>query len=183
MNPVQMVTIVRVDAMQMFRILMVCMGNICRSPTAEGVVRAAIQKAGLADKVEIDSAGTHGYHVGEPPDPRTQRAALARGYDLSQMRARRVAPQDFEYFDLVLAMDRSNLDNLQRVARPEQHDHIRLFMDYAHNFDDDEVPDPFYGLGHSFDLVLDMAEDAAEGLVAELKTRFSSAERRQRRAS
>lgn len=154
-----------------YRVLMVCMGNICRSPTAEGVLRATLEKAGLADKVEVDSAGTHGYHVGEAPDPRTQRAALARGYDLSQMRARRVAPKDLDYFDLILAMDRSNLDNLQRLASPEKQARLGLFMDYAHNFDDDEVPDPFYGLGHSFDLVLDMVEDAAAGLTEQLKAR------------
>lgn len=152
-----------------YRVLLVCMGNICRSPTAEGVLRHFIKVNKLGDKVEVDSAGTHGYHVGEPPDARTQRAAAARGYDLSQLRARKVARQDLDYFDLILAMDRSNLDALRRMADPEQQDRIRLFMDYARNFDDDEVPDPYYGLGHGFDLVLDMVEDAALGLVDEIK--------------
>lgn len=152
-----------------FRILLVCMGNICRSPTAEGVLRHYLRINSLGDKVEVDSAGTHGYHVGEAPDQRTQRAALARGYDLSQLRARKVAPQDIDYFDLILAMDRNNLDNLRRLARPEAHPRLKLFMDYANNFDDDEVPDPYYGLGHGFDLVLDMVEDASRGLVEELK--------------
>jgi protein-tyrosine phosphatase len=155
-----------------YRVLLVCMGNICRSPTAEGVVRAYIKNNGLGNIVEVDSAGTHGYHVGEAPDSRTQRAALARGYNLSQLRARKVARQDLDYFDLILAMDKSNLDNLRRMSPPEMHDRIRLFMDYARNFDDDEVPDPYYGLGHGFDLVLDMVEDAAQGLVDDLKEKL-----------
>ncbi len=148
-----------------YRVLLVCMGNICRSPTAEVVLRHFIRINKLGDKVEIDSAGTHGYHVGEAPDSRTQRAASARGYDLSQLRARKVAMQDLDYFDLILAMDRSNLDNLQRMATPEQLSKIQLLMDYARNFEDEEVPDPYYGLGHGFDLVLDMVEDAAQGVV------------------
>jgi protein-tyrosine phosphatase len=155
-----------------YRVLLVCMGNICRSPTAEGVVRSYIKNNGLGDVVEVDSAGTHGYHVGEAPDSRTQRAAMARGYNLTQLRARKVARQDLDYFDLILAMDKSNLDNLRRMSPPEMHDRIRLFMDYARNFDDDEVPDPYYGLGHGFDLVLDMVEDAAQGLVDDLKKKL-----------
>ena len=157
-----------------YRVLLVCMGNICRSPTAEGVLRHFIKINGLGDKVEVDSAGTHGYHVGEAPDQRTQRAASARGYNLSQLRARKVACQDLDYFDLILAMDKSNLDNLRRMAPPEVHDRIKLFMDYAKKFDDDEVPDPYYGLGHGFDLVLDMVEDAAQGLVEEIKKKIDS---------
>lgn len=156
----------------MMRILLVCMGNICRSPTAEGVLRQFIRQHGLGDKVEVDSAGTHGYHVGEAPDSRTQRAAAARGYDLSQLRARKVVRQDLDYFDLILAMDKSNLDNLMRMADPEQRKRIRLFMDYARNFDDKEVPDPYYGLGHGFDLVLDMVEDASLGLIDEIKQQY-----------
>ena len=152
-----------------YRVLLVCMGNICRSPTAEGVLRHFIKINGLGDKVEVDSAGTHGYHVGEAPVQRTQRAASARGYNLSQLRARKVARQDLDYFDLILAMDKSNLDNLQRMAMPEQQDKIKLFMDFARNFDDDEVPDPYYGLGHGFDLVLDMVEDASQGLVEDIR--------------
>jgi protein-tyrosine phosphatase len=155
-----------------YRVLLVCMGNICRSPTAEGVLRQYVKLNGLGDKVEVDSAGTHGYHVGEAPDQRTQRAASVRGYNLSQLRARKVARQDLDYFDLILAMDKSNLDNLQRMAMPEQLPKIKLFMDFAHNFDDDEVPDPYYGLGHGFDLVLDMVEDAAQGLVDEIRKKL-----------
>jgi len=126
----------------------------------------------LGDKVEVDSAGTHGYHVGEAPDSRTQRAAAVRGYNLSQLRARKVARQDLDYFDLILAMDKSNLDNLRRLATPEQQERIKLFMDYARSFDDDEVPDPYYGLGHGFDLVLDMVEDASLGLIEEIKKKL-----------
>jgi protein-tyrosine phosphatase len=155
-----------------YRVLLVCMGNICRSPTAEGVLRQFIKINKLGDVVEVDSAGTHGYHVGEAPDSRTQRAAAIRGYNLSQLRARKVARQDLDYFDLILAMDKSNLDNLQRLASPEQQNRIRLFMEYARNFDDNEVPDPYYGLGHGFDLVLDMVEDASLGLIDEIKLKL-----------
>ena len=158
-----------------FRVLLVCMGNICRSPTAEGVLRHFIKINNLGGKVEVDSAGTHGYHVGEAPDSRTQRAAAVRGYNLSQLRARKVARQDLDYFDLILAMDKSNFDNLQRMAAPEQQERIKLFMEYARNFDDDEVPDPYYGLGHGFDLVLDMVEDASLGLVDEIKQKLGRA--------
>jgi len=158
-----------------FRVLLVCMGNICRSPTAEGVLRHFIKINNLGDKVEVDSAGTHGYHVGEAPDSRTQRAAAVRGYNLSQLRARKVARQDLDYFDLILAMDKSNFDNLQRMAGPGQQERIKLFMEYARNFDDDEVPDPYYGLGHGFDLVLDMVEDASLGLVDEIKQKLGRA--------
>jgi len=156
-----------------YRVLFVCMGNICRSPTAEGVLRQFIRQNNLGDKVEVDSAGTHGYHVGEAPDSRTQRAAAVRGYNLSQLRARKVARQDLDYFDLVLAMDKNNLDNLQRLASPEQQEKIRLFMDFSKNFDDNEVPDPYYGLGHGFDLVLDMVEDAAQGLIEDIKDKLA----------
>jgi protein-tyrosine phosphatase len=148
------------------------MGNICRSPTAEGVLKAFIERNQLSDLVEIDSAGTHGYHVGEAPDGRTQRAAAVRGFDLSQLRARKVARQDLDYFDLILAMDKTNLDNLQRIASPDQKNKLKLFMGYSKNYDDDEVPDPYYGLGYGFDLVLDMVEDASQGLIDDLKSRL-----------
>jgi protein-tyrosine phosphatase len=156
------------------KVLFVCMGNICRSPTAEGVLRKILEQTdrSLSNRVEIDSAGTHGYHVGEAPDSRTQRAADMRGYDLSQIRARKVAAQDLDYFDLVVAMDKSNLDNLKRLARPDQLVKIKLFMDFAENYDDCEVPDPYYGLGHGFDLVIDMVEDASRGLIKELQSNF-----------
>jgi protein-tyrosine phosphatase len=159
----------------MIKVLFVCMGNICRSPTAEGVFRHLLREQGLEGRVEVDSAGTHGYHVGESPDPRTQRAAAARGYDLSDIRARKVAPEDLEYFDLVLAMDQNNMEVLRRMCPPELASRLQLFMNYAKNFDDDEVPDPFYGLGHGFDLVIDMVEDASSGLIKALREKLPAA--------
>ena len=149
----------------MTRILFVCMGNICRSPTAEGVTSKILINNRLESTIKVDSAGTHGYHVGEPPDPRTREAAMKRGIDLSGLRARKVVPEDFERFDLLLAMDRDNLALLKRGARPEHHAKLGLFMSYASRFDTDEVPDPYYGGEQGFELVLDMAEDAARGLI------------------
>jgi protein-tyrosine phosphatase len=118
--------------------------------------------------LKVDSAGTHDYHIGEPPDPRTCQAALRRGIDLSGLRARQVCPEDFERFDLVLAMDRANLAHLKRGSRPEYHAKLGLFMAYAEAFEEDEVPDPYYGGEKGFERVLDMAEDAARGLIATL---------------
>jgi protein-tyrosine phosphatase len=147
------------------------MGNICRSPTAEGVARKILLNNRLNTVVKVNSAGTHGYHIGEPPDPRTVAAALRRGIDLSGLRARKVVPQDFEEFDLLLAMDRDNLNLLKRGARPEYHAKLGLFMSYASRFDTDEVPDPYYGGEQGFELVLDMAEDAASGLIEALQNK------------
>jgi len=158
-----------------FRILCVCMSNVCRSPTAEAVLRQLIEKNGLGDRIEVCSAGTHGYRVGDASDANSQRVASARGYDLSQIRARRIGWQDLEYFDLILAMDRTNLYNLRRMATEEQLMRIRLMMDYATRFTEDEVPDPYLTLGGRFELVLDMIEDAASGLVEELKRQFDPA--------
>ncbi|MBL8428494.1 MAG: low molecular weight phosphotyrosine protein phosphatase [Dechloromonas sp.] len=155
-----------------FRILCVCMSNVCRSPTAEAVLRKLLERNGLADSVEVCSAGTHGYRAGDACDPNSQRVAAARGYDLSQIRARRIGWQDLEYFDLILAMDRSNLSNLRRMATEDQLMRIRLIMDYATRFSEDEVPDPYLTLGERFERVLDMIEDAAGGLVDELKRQF-----------
>lgn len=153
----------------MTRILFVCMGNICRSPTAEGVTSKILINNRLESIIKVDSAGTHGYHIGEPPDPRTREAAMKRGIDLSGLRARKVVPEDFERFDLLLAMDRDNLALLKRGARPEHHAKLGLFMSYASRFDTDEVPDPYYGGEQGFELVLDMAEDAARGLIEALR--------------
>ncbi len=154
----------------MSRILFVCMGNICRSPTAKGVVYNIIQNNGIGHLIKVDSAGTHGYHIGEPPDPRTCEAALRRGIDLSGYRARKVVPGDFERFDLLLAMDRDNLALLQRGARPEYQAKLGLFMNYASRFDAEEVPDPYYGGEQGFELVLDMVEDAGQGLIRALRS-------------
>lgn len=155
-----------------FRILCVCMSNVCRSPTAEAVLRKLIEKNGLATRIEVCSAGTHGYRAGDCCDANSQRVASAKGYDLSQIRARRIGWQDLEYFDLILAMDRNNLYNLRRLATEEQLMRIRLVMDYATHFTEDEVPDPYLTLGGRFELVLNMIEDAANGLIDEMTRQF-----------
>jgi len=151
------------------RILFFCMGNICRSPTAEGVMRAKLKAAGL--DVEVDSAGTHGYHVGAPPDERSQEHALKRGYDLSSLRARKLIAQDFERFDLVLAMDDDNLANAERLCPPSQRHRLKLLMDYAPQAGKRHVPDPYYGGAAGFDEVLDLVEAACDGLIASLSKR------------
>ncbi|KQX01842.1 phosphotyrosine protein phosphatase [Massilia sp. Root418] len=148
-------------------VLFVCMGNICRSPTAEGVFRQRALAAGL--DLEIDSAGTHAYHVGKPPDARSARHALQRGYDLSAQRARQVCPADFERYDHVLAMDRDNQARLQAACPPQHRHKLSLFMQYATHSDSDVVPDPYYGGPNGFDQVLDYIEDASDGLIAALK--------------
>jgi protein-tyrosine phosphatase len=148
-------------------ILFVCMGNICRSPTAEGVFRHRAQQAGL--KLDIDSAGTHAYHVGSQPDQRSMRHAQRRGYDLSAQRARQVSSTDFEVFDHILAMDQDNLDILTSRCPARYHHKLGLFMQYATRSPSDIVPDPYYGGAQGFDLVLDYVEDAADGLIAMLQ--------------
>jgi protein-tyrosine phosphatase len=153
----------------MRRVLFVCTGNICRSPTAEGVFRKLVADAGLADRIASDSAGTHGYHVGEPPDLRTQAAARRRGYDLSGLRARKVAREDFHRFDLLLAMDREHHDILGRLAPPSVGHKVQLMMGFARSAAHDEVPDPYYGGPEGFELVLDLLEDAAAGLLERLR--------------
>jgi len=154
-------------------ILFVCMGNICRSPTAEGVFRHKVKNAGLDNRIEIDSAGTHAYHVGEPPDGRAQKAALNRGFDLSHQRARRVNSNDFEEFDYVIAMDRDNEDSLLSICPTGFEDRVHLFLNFASNANTTEVPDPYYGGGNGFNVVLDLVEDAADGLVAHLQEKHS----------
>ena len=157
----------------MIRLLFVCTGNICRSPTAEGVFRHMMNENRIAGWVEVASAGTHGYHVGEAPDQRAQQAATRRGYDLSRIRARKVVPQDLEYFDMILAMDRKTLESLRLICSAERLGRLGLFMDYSTVFDEDEVPDPYYGTGQGFDLVLDMVEEASRGLIDRVKERSS----------
>jgi protein-tyrosine phosphatase len=153
------------------RILFVCMGNICRSPTAEGVFRRTIATRAPQLQVEIDSAGTHDYHMGDPPDRRAIAAALRRGIDLSQLRARVVGSEDFDRYDLILAMDSENLDELRRRAPAHRRDRIRLMMDFAPTSPSRAVPDPYYGGAQGFEEVLDLLEEAAEGLVQELLNR------------
>jgi protein-tyrosine phosphatase len=155
--------------MSMTRVLFVCMGNICRSPTAEGVMRSAVVQAGLAERIEVDSAGTHDYHVGEAPDRRAAKAAARRGYDISGLRGRQVGDEDFIRFDLILAMDRDNLAVLMRSCPAEMQHKLQLLLSYAERFDEDEVPDPYYGGDAGFERVLDLVEDAAQGLIAALR--------------
>jgi low molecular weight protein-tyrosine phosphatase len=147
------------------RILFVCTGNICRSPTAEGVFLKLVRDAGLQERILADSAGTHGYHVGEPPDGRTCEAATRRGYDLSTLRARKFERADFDEFDLVLAMDRDNHAHLARLVPPDAGHKLQMMMQYARRFREREVPDPYYGGSRGFERVLDMLEDAARGLL------------------
>ena len=147
------------------------MGNICRSPTAEGVFRHQVFEAGHADNIIIDSAGTHAYHIGSSPDRRAQQAALQRGYDLSSLRGRQVGPMDFHEFDYILAMDRANLDNLLQDCPPKQQHKLKLFMEFSRGFSEREVPDPYYGGNQGFENVLNMVEDAASGLLEEILAR------------
>ena len=157
--------------MKRYAVLFCCTGNICRSPTAEGVFMKKVADAGLAERILIDSAGTHGYHVGEPPDPRTQVVARARGYDLSGLRARRFEPEDFDRFDLVLAMDHVNRAFLSRLCAPSAEPKLKLMMDYARGYTAHEVPDPYDGGQEDFDRVLDLLEDATEGLLETILSR------------
>jgi protein-tyrosine phosphatase len=153
------------------RVLMVCLGNICRSPTAEAVLRARVAATGLAHRIEVDSAGTYGGHAGEPPDPRAIRHAAARGYDLTRLRARRVAVSDFERFDRVLAMDDDNLARLLELAPEPAVPRLGLLMAYARrHVAVREVPDPYYGPPAGFDRVLDLIEDACDGLLERLRS-------------
>lgn len=150
-------------------VLMVCTGNICRSPTAEAVLRHKLQQAGLANRVWVDSAGTHGFHTQEPPDPRAVAVAAQRGYDLSSLRARPVQADDFHRHHWLLAMDEANLAWLRRKA-PEGHGgRVALLLSQARRHAEREVPDPYYGSVAGFDRVLDLVEDACEGWVAQLQ--------------
>lgn len=151
------------------KILFVCLGNICRSPTAEIVFRDMVAREAPDLGIEIDSAGTAGYHVGAPPDMRTREAALRRGYDMSALRARVVEPQDFVRFDLILAMDRQNLDVLRRLAPAASRGRIRLFLEFAPEEGTAEVPDPYYGGPNGFEEVLDLVEAAARGLLQHVR--------------
>jgi protein-tyrosine phosphatase len=148
-------------------VLFVCLGNICRSPTAEGVFRHKVEQASLEDKISIDSAGTHAYHIGKPPDTRAQNAALKRNIDLGKQRARRVSSDDFIEFDYIIAMDESNKEDLLAVCPAGCEEKIHLFLDFADS-NESEVPDPYYGQGRGFEIVLNLVEDAAEGLLRHL---------------
>ena len=150
------------------KILFVCMGNICRSPTAEGVFRSMAHEAGLGERLVADSAGTHAYHLGEAPDPRSQAAAVKRGYDLSALRARRIDESDFRQFDLILAMDNDNLRGIERIRPAGGDAAVELFLRYADSGAPRDMPDPYYGGARGFDYVLDLVEDASRGLLDSL---------------
>ena len=152
-------------ASRCIHVLFVCTGNICRSPTAEGIFRKLAEDAGAGETIIADSAGTHGYHIGEPPDPRAQAAAAKRGYDLSGLRARRFERADFQHFELILAMDTDHYSILSRMAQPSSGHRLKLMMSYARRFAGPDVPDPYYGGPQGFERVLDMLEDAARGLL------------------
>jgi len=154
--------------MEKIKVLFVCMGNICRSPTAEGVFAKLIAERGLTHFFSIDSAGTHAYHVGEAPDLRAQRAARERGVELAGIRARKVVFGDFEDFDFLLAMDNDNYGALMAACPDEHKKKIRYFLDFAPHLDVLEVPDPYYGGSYGFERVLDLVEAASEGFLQHL---------------
>ena len=154
------------------RILFVCMGNICRSPTAEGVFRHLLRGEGCDERIATDSAGTHSYHIGEPPDERARETALRRGIDLSDLRARRVAREDFDLFDYILAMDKENYQALRAICPLVHRSKLRLFMDFAPDYGIREVPDPYYGSPGGFEQVFDLVEAAALGLLEDIRQRW-----------
>lgn len=154
------------------RVLFVCMGNICRSPTAQGVFRKLLETEGLRSAIGSDSAGTHAYHAGEPPDKRAQETALRRGVDMSDLRARIVDPEDFSRFDYVLAMDQDNYHSLSAICPRGAEPKLMLLMDFAPHLRTREVPDPYYGGAGGFERVFDMVEAASEGLLADIRRRF-----------
>lgn len=153
----------------MVKVLFVCMGNICRSPTAEGVFRHLVKQHDLEQHIHIDSAGTHAYHIGEPPDSRSQATARNRNIDMSRQRARRVEINDFDEFDYILAMDNSNLADLKTICPSDLQHKIELFLNYGENVNEAEVPDPYYGGSSGFDHVFDLVENASRGLLSSIK--------------
>jgi len=153
----------------MTKVLFVCLGNICRSPTAHGVFLKIVDDQSLNGVIEVDSAGTHDYHVGKQPDPRAQSAAQRRGVDLSLLRARKVTASDFEYFDYILAMDYENYNNLERICPAGFEQRLHLFLEFSSEFSEKEVPDPYYGGESGFERVLDLIEDASRGLLKDIR--------------
>jgi protein-tyrosine phosphatase len=151
------------------KVLFVCMGNICRSPTSQAVFEKLVNDAGLAAKIRSDSAGTHAYHVDNPPDKRAQAIAKNRGYDLSHLRARRAEALDFEEYDYIVAMDYLNVEHLHEICPPGHEDKIRLLMQFAVNRAEEEVPDPYYGARSGFERVLDLVEEASRGLLTQIR--------------
>ena len=153
----------------MKRILFVCLGNICRSPTAHAVFEHLLEREGLAHVVSVDSAGTGDWHVGRPPDARASAAAFGRGYQMDHLRARQFGPDDFDAFDYILAMDDNNLSDILAQA-PDNHDaQVKLFLEFGREYDEREVPDPYYGGDAGFEHVLNLIEDASRGLLEHLR--------------
>lgn len=150
-------------------VIFVCLGNICRSPTAEAVFRKLVSDEGLDEFIQIDSAGTHAYHIGKAPDPRAQQAAMRRGIDMSSLRGRQAEADDIDRFDYILAMDSENYYNLLDLSTDDNRHKVRMFMEFARHRPEDEVPDPYYGGASGFDNVLDMVEEAASGLLQEIR--------------
>jgi len=155
--------------MKSSRVLFVCLGNICRSPTAHGVFQKLVERENLSTHIIVDSCGTGSFHIGEKPDPRTIKAAARRNYDLSVLRARQFKPDDFDRFDYILAMDRMNLGNLKAMAPKQYRGHLGLFLEFGKQRTYTQVPDPYYENESGFDLVLDLVEDASHGLLHEIK--------------
>lgn len=150
-------------------VLFVCLGNICRSPTAQGIFQHLVEREGCADAIHIDSAGTGDWHIGKPPDPRTLAVAETRGFDFSHLRARQVTADDFSRYDYILAMDAENLANLEAM-KPEWYEgYLGLFLDFGGHPEYRQVPDPYFGGDEGFELVLDLIQSAAEGLLAHIK--------------
>ena len=149
----------------MTKLLMVCMGNICRSPMAQSVAQKLAADAMLLNHLKIDSAGTHAARVGERPDRRAEAALLNRGYEMGRIRSRRITSQDFHNFDMILAMDASNLADLRRICPPEHLGKLHMFLDFAEGRRDSDIPDPYYGNAQGFEHVLDLCEAGARGLM------------------
>lgn len=154
----------------MVSVLFICLGNICRSPTAEGVFKTLVAREGLASSIRVDSAGTGGYHVGARPDQRAQAAAKKRGIDISGQQAREVRMSDFDTFDYVIAMDHRNVSRLKRICPQKRLNRIHLFLTFTDDVNATEVPDPYYGEGDGFETVLDMIEAASAGLLADIRS-------------
>lgn len=156
----------------MVKILFVCLGNICRSPTAEGVFRELVKRKGLSDVIKTDSAGTGNWHVGKEPDIRAQETAKIRGFDISDLRGRQALAKDFITFDYVVAMDRSNYGNLQNICPDGYHDRLHMFLSFFEDSPEEEVPDPYYGGPAGFDYVFDLVEEASEGLIKDIEKNY-----------
>ena len=157
----------------MIRVLFVCLGNICRSPTAHGILLGRLEGEGLADKVDVDSAGTADWHIGKAPDPRSQQAALARGVDISDQQARQVTEEDIQTYDYILALDRSNFSDLKVILESVGGTVPKLFLRaFGRSFDEHEVPDPYYGGEAGFRHVVDLVEDACDGLIIDIRKRL-----------